>query len=58
MPGKTAVTSAARYEGAVVAWAIEQARFLGECRSELLDVAHLYTEIEDVGKSEQRELRH
>jgi hypothetical protein len=52
------VTSAARGDRDVVAWAIEQARFLRDCRLELLDVAHLDTEIEDVGKSEQRELRH
>ena len=46
----------ARYENDVVAWANEQARFLRECRLDLLDTPHLAEEIEDVGKSEQREL--
>jgi hypothetical protein len=40
----------------VVAWSTEQARFLREGRLDLLDIAHLAEEIEDVGKSEQREL--
>ena len=47
---------AARYEDDVVAWSTEQARFLRGGRLDLLDIAHLATEIEDVGKSEQREL--
>jgi len=46
----------ARYEDDVVAWANEQARFLREGRLDLLDTPHLAEEIEDVGKSEQREL--
>ena len=50
------MTSAARYEVDVVAWSAEQARFLREGRLELLDTAHPAGEIEDVGKSEQREL--
>jgi hypothetical protein len=50
------MTNAARYEDDVVAWSTEQARFLREGRLELLDIAHLAEEIEDVGKSEQREL--
>jgi hypothetical protein len=52
----TAMTSAARYEDDVVAWSVEQARFLREGRLDLLDIAHLAEEIKDVGKSEQREL--
>jgi hypothetical protein len=50
------MTSAARYEDDVVAWSAEQARFLREGRLDLLDIAYLAGEIDDVGKSEQREL--
>jgi hypothetical protein len=50
------MTRTARYEVDVVAWSAEQARFLREGRLELLDTAHPAGEIEDVGKSEQREL--
>lgn len=49
---------ATAYEQDVVAWANEQARLLRAGRFELLDLAHLAEEIEDVGKSEQRELAH
>lgn len=45
-----------RYEQDVVAWANEQARLLRAKRFDLLDIEHLAEEIEDVGKSEQREL--
>ncbi|MDO9225417.1 MAG: DUF29 domain-containing protein [Pseudomonadota bacterium] len=44
------------YEQDLVAWANEQARLLRAGRFELIDVEHLAEEIEDVGKSEQREL--
>jgi hypothetical protein len=44
------------YEADVVAWADEQARLLRAGRFDLLDVEHIAGEIEDVGKSEQREL--
>jgi len=44
------------YESDVVAWANEQARLLRAGRFELLDIEHLAGKIEDVGKSEQREL--
>lgn len=44
------------YDKDVVAWANEQARLLRSGRFDLLDVRHLAEEIEDVGKSEQREL--
>jgi len=50
------MTTATRYEDDIVAWASEQARLLREGRFDLLDIAHLAEEIEDVGKSEQREL--
>jgi hypothetical protein len=44
------------YEGDIVAWANEQARLLRTGRLDLLDIEHIAEEIEDVGKSEQREL--
>lgn len=44
------------YNQDVVAWANEQARFLREKRFDLLDLENLAEEIEDVGKSEKREL--
>jgi hypothetical protein len=50
------MTHSARYEDDVVAWANQQARFLREGRLDLLDIEHLAEEIEDVGKSEQRDL--
>ena len=46
----------AAYEGDVVAWAQEQARLLRAHRLDALDIEHIAEEIEDVGKSEQREL--
>ena len=46
----------AKYEQDVVAWANEQARLIRAGRFELLDLEHIAEEIEDVGKSEQREL--
>lgn len=45
-----------RYETDVIAWANEQAAFLRSGRFELIDIEHLAEEIEDVGKSEKREL--
>jgi hypothetical protein len=45
-----------RYETDVIAWANEQAAFLRSGRFELIDIEHLAEEIEDVGKSEAREL--
>jgi len=50
------MTSAVRYEDDVVAWAAEQACLLRAGRFDELDTEHLAEEIEDVGKSEQREL--
>ena len=47
-----------RYEMDVVAWANEQARLIRAGRFDLLDLEHIAEEIEDVGKSEQRELAH
>ena len=44
------------YETDVVAWAKEQAGFVRAGRFDQLDLEHIADEIEDVGKSEQREL--
>ncbi|MGX2042286.1 DUF29 domain-containing protein (plasmid) [Methylocaldum sp. MU1018] len=44
------------YETDVAAWAWEQAQWLRERRFDALDIEHLADEIEDVAKSEQREL--
>ena len=45
-----------RYESDVLAWANEQAAFIRAGRFDLLDLEHIADEIEDVGKSEIREL--
>ena len=45
-----------RYEKDVVAWSLEQAKLLRAGRWSELDIVHIADEIEDVGKSEQREL--
>jgi hypothetical protein len=45
------------YEKDVVAWATEQARLLRAGLLNQLDIEHIAEEIEDVGKSEQRELK-
>ncbi|CCD28749.1 conserved hypothetical protein [Candidatus Glomeribacter gigasporarum BEG34] len=44
------------YEQDIVAWANEQAEFIRSGQFDLLDRAHIADEIEDVGKSERREL--
>ncbi|SJM91286.1 conserved hypothetical protein [Crenothrix polyspora] len=44
------------YETDVVAWANEQAWLVRNKMFDLLDIEHIAEEIEDVGKSEQREL--
>ncbi|MCF7999461.1 MAG: DUF29 domain-containing protein [Methylovulum sp.] len=44
------------YEHDIIAWAYEQAHFLRTRQFSCLDVSHIAEEIEDVGKSEQREL--
>jgi ribosomal protein L29 len=44
------------YETDIIAWANEQAALLRSGRLWELDIDHLADEIEDVGKSEQREL--
>ena len=45
-----------RYETDVVAWANEQAALIRAGHFNQLDLVHIAEEIEDVGKSEQREL--
>lgn len=50
------MTATIRYETDIVAWANEQARLIRAGRFDLLDLEHIAEEIEDVGKSEQREL--
>jgi len=44
------------YDEDVLAWSQEQARLIRAGRFDLLDVEHVAEEIEDLGKSEQREL--
>ncbi len=46
----------ANYDEDVVAWSVEQARLLRAGRFDLLDIEHIADEIEDVGKSEARDL--
>ena len=47
---------ASTYETDVVAWANEQAALLRSGNLSALDIEHIAEEIEDVGKSEKREL--
>lgn len=47
---------ATKYEMDVVAWANEQAKLIRAGEFDSLDLAHIADEIEDVGKSEKREL--
>lgn len=44
------------YETDIVAWANQQAWLVRNKKFDLLDLEHIAEEIEDVGKSEQREL--
>ncbi len=44
-----------RYDQDIIAWANEQANLLRAGRFDQVDILHLAEEIEDVGKSEQRE---
>jgi len=47
---------ATTYKNDIVAWAKEQAFLLRSGKLSILDIEHIAEEIEDVGKSEQREL--
>jgi len=49
-------TTATTYDKDVILWSQEQARLLRAGRFAELDIEHLADEIEDVGKSEKREL--
>ncbi len=46
----------ASYARDVVAWSVEQARLLRAGLLDQIDIEHIADEIEDVGKSEEREL--
>lgn len=46
------------YETDVVAWANEQAELIRTRQFDKLDLSHIAEELQDVGKSEQRELAH
>lgn len=46
------------YESDVVAWANEQAELIRTRQFDKLDLSHIAEELQDVGKSEQRELAH
>jgi hypothetical protein len=48
--------AASTYDGDIIAWANEQARLLRAGLFAQLDIEHIAEEIEDVGKSEKREL--
>ena len=48
--------NATNYDEDIVAWANQQAKFIRSRQFHLLDLEHIAEEIEDVGKSEQREL--
>jgi hypothetical protein len=50
------MSEAALYDRDIIAWANEQAGLLRAGHLEQLDLEHIAEEIEDVGKSEQREL--
>lgn len=45
-----------KYQTDIIAWANEQAALLRAGKLSALDIEHIAEEIEDVGKSEQREL--
>jgi len=55
-PGENATPSRSAYDKEVILWSQEQARLLRAGRFSELDIEHLADEIEDVGKSEKREL--
>jgi hypothetical protein len=55
-PQRQAQNRAPLYDRDIIAWSNEQARLLRSGRLSELDIEHIAEEIEDVGKSEQREL--
>jgi hypothetical protein len=44
------------YEKDVILWSQEQAKLLRSGRFDALDIKHIVEEVDDVGKSERREL--
>jgi len=56
MQQKGAIAMGTTYEADVAAWANEQAMLLRSGQLSAIDIEHIAEEIEDVGKSEQREL--
>jgi hypothetical protein len=50
------VLASTSYDADIVAWAREQAALLRAGKFARLDIEHIADEVEDVGKSEQREL--
>ncbi|MEQ1602089.1 MAG: DUF29 domain-containing protein [Methylophilaceae bacterium] len=48
--------ASAQYKSDIIAWANEQAAFIRAGKFDQLDLENIAEEIEDVGKSEQREL--
>lgn len=50
------IMSRIEYETDIVAWANEQAALLRAGKLDQIDIEHISDEVEDVGKSEQREL--
>lgn len=54
--GNDSLVAHTPYERDIVAWSIEQARLLRAGRFDEIDIEHISDEIEDVGKSEEREL--
>ena len=55
-PEYLSIKTMQRYDTDILAWSQEQARLLRAGRFDLVDIEHIAEEIEDVGKSEQREL--
>jgi hypothetical protein len=56
LTGAAETTMKAAYETDIVAWANDQAALLRAGKFSQLDIEHIADEVEDVGKSEQREL--
>ncbi|QKE40481.1 MAG: DUF29 domain-containing protein [Ferrovum myxofaciens] len=53
-----ALTTGHSYDTDIIAWSNEQSALLRARRFSELDIEHISDEVEDVGKSEQRELAH
>jgi hypothetical protein len=53
---RQSATADGLYDRDIIAWANEQARLLRAGHLDRIDIEHIAEEIEDVGKSEQREL--